>query len=153
MDVPLPTTLELSSRTIFKKVIEQALESRNSGKVSLCCYVFFSRSKADLAKEHEKVMSVRDFCKQYQIKTEMDFINHCRAKGADWEPQLNNSHCRKRDKTAEQVIADQAAEIEALKAKLKQKEEFLAAIPVQLTKQGLAEGQVALWQLRKLDQA
>lgn len=130
MDLPTHTSLEIAAKTIYKKVIQQSLTSRNTGKVAVCCYVFFSRTKSDLAGEHENVITVRAFCNQYQIKTEMDFIDHCKSKDIGYDPQLNNSHCRKKDKSAEQTITELQAEIEILKSQLKEKEEFLSARPV-----------------------
>ena len=130
MDPSLPSSLESAAQAIYKKVIKQALDSRNSGKVAICCYTFFTRSMAGQAEEHEEVISTKEFCKQYQIKTEMDFINHCKSKNLTSDPQLNITHCRRKDKPAEVIISGLKTEIELLRAQLKEKDRQLASCPV-----------------------
>lgn len=129
MDPSIPTSLESAAKTIYKKVIKQALTSRNPGKVAVCCYSFFSRAKAAETNEHLEVITATSFCQQYQIKSEMDFINHCKSKNLSFDPQLNNSECRKRDKT-EKIISELRTELASLKAQLEEKGKQLEGFTV-----------------------
>lgn len=120
-------------KTVFQKVLKPAIESSNPGKVALCCYTFFSRFKAGLAKQHKDVITTTEFLKQYQIKTEMDFIDHCKSKNLGQDPQLNIPHCKKIDKKAEDKIAELAAEVEYLKERLRTLEAEMVEYPVDST--------------------
>lgn len=131
MDPSIPASLDSAAKAIYKRVIKQALDSRNTGKVAICCYSFFSRTKAAQADQHKQVISALAFCQQYEIKSEMDFIGHCKSKNLDCDPQLNNSHCRKRDKPMEETITELRSELASLKAQLKEKDITLASYPVE----------------------
>ena len=116
--------------TAFKKVLKPAKYSRNPGKVAVCCYAFFSRLNVKLAEDHEEVMTAAKFNNQYQIKTQMDFIKHCRSKKLEFDPQLNLAECRKRRKSSEEEMAELKAELASLKDRIVAMESDIAEYPV-----------------------
>ena len=128
--------LEKTAQMIFSKVIIQSSKSRNDGKVALCCYTFFSRTNASLATSHCEVISVRKFCNQYQIKSEMDFINYCKSKGCHFEPSLNVAECKKDKYEDKRMLKEMAEEINRLKAELIEKNTLISKFPVALSKTG-----------------
>jgi len=147
----IATPLEQAAKTIFKRVLDTAKTSKNTGKVAICCYSFFTRAKAESTDQHETVISAREFCKQYQIKTEMDFINHCKSQHLLSDPQLNGIQCRKKDKKTEEILVELKAEIASLKARLDEKDRLLANYPVDCCEQADEGRKVEVQSLRTVD--
>jgi hypothetical protein len=124
-----------SIKTVFEKVIQQSIVSRNDGKVALCCYVFFSRHNASQASSHINVISIRQFCKQYQIKTEQDLRKHCAAKDVKFQLKVNSTDCRSRADPVYEKIKRLTEENEMLRAELEEKNRIISSFPVVSVKQ------------------
>ena len=127
--------LAQSIKIAFEKVVQQSIVSRNDGKVALCCYVFFSRHNANQASSHINVISIRKFCKQYQIKTEEDLRKHCAAKEIKFELKVNSTDCRSRADPVYEKIKKLTEENEMLRAELEEKNRIISSFPVVSVKQ------------------
>lgn len=132
MDTQNPTPLENIAKTIFRKVLSPSLTSRNTGKVAICCFDFYSRFKTGEAAKHKDVISARAFCLQYEIKTEMDFVDHCKSKDLKFDPRMNSGQCRIRDeeKSLLETVNELKADLAKIKAELEENRKVLAGFPV-----------------------
>lgn len=85
-----------SIKRVFDEAVHQSIVSRNDGKVALCSYFFFTRHNASQSSSHIILISIREFCKQYQIKTEEDLRKYCADKELKFELKVNSTDGRSR---------------------------------------------------------
>src|SRR3990167_8485423 len=84
--------LDQNAKNIYERVFE-AVSKGNSGKVAVCCGVFFTKGKADNHAAHLDVVSMAEFKKREGIHTLESFVLWARRNASRFDLKLNASDC------------------------------------------------------------